>query len=172
MCLCWVFSNSWCYSPSTRKYFVSAGVTFFESVSYFSPQGPVTASSISMSPSAPLPAPAVVHDVSVGYYRTQKGYRCYSPSTRKYFVSADVTFFESVLYLSPQCPVTALESISLSLSVLLPAPAVVHDVSSPVSLKDTTAPPASKLPREKIFRHVYTHRQKVLPLNRFRPPPL
>jgi len=43
----------------------------------------------------------------------------------------------------------------------LPAHAVVHDVFSPVSLKDTTAPPAPKPPREKDFRHVYTHRQKV-----------
>jgi len=43
----------------------------------------------------------------------------------------------------------------------LPAPVVVHGVSLPVSLKDTTVPPAPKLPWEKDFRHVYTHRQKV-----------
>jgi len=43
----------------------------------------------------------------------------------------------------------------------LPAPAVVHDVSSPVSLKDTTTSPAPKPPREKDFRHVYTYQQKV-----------
>ena len=43
----------------------------------------------------------------------------------------------------------------------MPAPVVVHDVSLPVSLKDTTAPPAPKLPREKDFRLVYTHWQKV-----------
>ena len=76
-------------------------------------------------------------------------------------MSADVTFFELVLYFSPQGSVTASESISLSLSVPLPVPAVVYDVSSPVSLKDTTAPPALKPPREKDFRHVYTHWQKV-----------
>jgi len=76
-------------------------------------------------------------------------------------VSADVTFFESVPYFSPQDPVTASESISLSPSIPLPAPAVVHDVSSPVSLKDTTTPPVPKPPREKDFRLVYTHRQKV-----------
>ena len=76
---------------------------------------------------------------------------------KKYFVSADITFFESVSYFSPEGPVTASESISLSPSVALPAPAVVHDVSSTVSLKDTIAPPAPKPPREKDFRHVYTH---------------
>ena len=40
-------------------------VTFFESVPYFSPQGPFTISeSISLSPYIPLPVLAVVHDVS------------------------------------------------------------------------------------------------------------
>ena len=52
--------------------------------------------------------------------------------------------------------------MSLSLFVPLPAHAIVHGVSSLVSLKDTTTPPAPTLPREKDFRHVYTNRQKVL----------
>jgi len=36
--------------------------------------------------------------VFIGYARTQKGYRCYNLSNRKYVVSADITFFETVLY--------------------------------------------------------------------------
>src|ERR1044072_7623014 len=36
--------------------------------------------------------------VLLGYTRSQKGYNCYSLSLHRYFVSADVTFFESVSY--------------------------------------------------------------------------
>ena len=31
----------------------------------------------------------------MGYSRVQKGYRCYCPTLRRYFVSTDVTFFET-----------------------------------------------------------------------------
>uniref|UniRef100_A0A2N9F358 Uncharacterized protein n=1 Tax=Fagus sylvatica TaxID=28930 RepID=A0A2N9F358_FAGSY len=43
--------------------------------------------------------------IFLGYSRTQKGYRCYSPESHRYFVSTDVTFFESTsLFFSPgQC---------------------------------------------------------------------
>ena len=33
--------------------------------------------------------------VSLGYPRTQKNYHCYNPQSRKYYVSSDVSFFES-----------------------------------------------------------------------------
>jgi len=94
-----------------------------------------------LSPGLDKLSPRSIKYVFVGYSRIQKGYRCYGPSNKKYFVSANVTFFESVPYFSPQGPVTASESISLSPSVPLPALAAVHDVSSPVSLKDTTTSP-------------------------------
>ena len=32
--------------------------------------------------------------IFLGYSRLQKGYRCYSPQTHRYFLSADVTFFK------------------------------------------------------------------------------
>ena len=118
-------------------------------------------------------SPRNIKCVFVVYSRTQKEYRCYSSSTRKYFLSADVTFFfESVPYFSPQGPLTASESISLSPPVLLLAPSAVHDVSSPVSLKDTTAPPHQSHLGKKISNMSILIGKKFLPLNRFRPPPL
>jgi len=72
-------------------------------------------------------------------------------------VSAYVTFFEYVPYFFQQNHVTAFETIPLQLSVLLPAPASAD--SSPMSLVDTSEPPASKPVRD--FKCVYTHRQTV-----------
>ena len=99
--------------------------------------------------------------VFVGYSRNQKGYQCYNLTNRKYFVSADVTFFESISYFSPQGLVTASGFIPLPPSVLLSAhaPAHVSDVSSLVSPTDTTELHAPKPLQD--FRYVYTHHPKV-----------
>ena len=40
--------------------------------------------------------PRAIKYVFLGYSRTQKGYKCYSPSLRRHFVCADVTFNESL----------------------------------------------------------------------------
>ncbi|KAJ9683729.1 hypothetical protein PVL29_019345 [Vitis rotundifolia] len=49
----------------------------------------------------------------VGYSRLQKGYRCYSLETHRYFISADVTFFED-------SPFFSATSESLPVSEVLP----------------------------------------------------
>ena len=96
--------------------------------------------------------------VFVRYFRTQKGYRCYNPSTRKYLASADVTFFEFVTYFSSrkQNHVTTSEIIPLPLFIQH-APSFTN--SSLVPLVDTLDPPALKPIRD--FRYIYTHRQKI-----------
>ncbi|RVW91047.1 Retrovirus-related Pol polyprotein from transposon TNT 1-94 [Vitis vinifera] len=53
----------------------------------------------------------------LGYSRLQKGYRCYSLETHRYFISADVTFFED-------SPFFSTTSESLPVSDVLPIPIV------------------------------------------------
>ncbi|RVW41993.1 Retrovirus-related Pol polyprotein from transposon TNT 1-94 [Vitis vinifera] len=53
----------------------------------------------------------------LGYSRLQKGYRCYSLETHRYFISADVTFFED-------SPFFSTSSESLPVSEVLPIPIV------------------------------------------------
>ncbi|XP_058003168.1 uncharacterized protein LOC110656064 isoform X8 [Hevea brasiliensis] len=44
--------------------------------------------------------PKSIKCVFLGYSRLQKGYKCYNPLINKYFVSTDVTFFETSSYFS------------------------------------------------------------------------
>ncbi|KAI3463729.1 hypothetical protein Pfo_020392, partial [Paulownia fortunei] len=39
--------------------------------------------------------PRAIRRIFIGYSSTQKGYKCYHPPTRKFFVSTDVTFVEN-----------------------------------------------------------------------------
>ena len=59
--------------------------------------------------------------IFLGYSRLQKGYRCYSPETRRYFLSADVTFFEDSSFFS--------SSQSLPTSGVLPIPMLSMPIS-------------------------------------------
>jgi len=87
-------------------------------------------------------SPISIKCVFVGYFKTQKEYRCYNLSIRKYLVSADVTLFEYVSYFSIQVPVTISETVPLSLSVSLPTPVDTASLLLPPA--ETTDPPASK----------------------------
>ena len=74
--------------------------------------------------------------IFVGYSRVQKGYRCYYPTLRRYFVSIDVTFFETT---------------SFSLSSPVPSQRedddlLVYTIASPAPLASTLAPVPDKPP--------------------------
>ena len=64
--------------------------------------------------------------IFLGSSRLQKGYRCYSPQTHQYFLSADVTFFEDSPFFS--------SSESLPVTEVLPlpiiSPSIFDDVPS------------------------------------------
>ncbi|KAJ9707614.1 hypothetical protein PVL29_002586 [Vitis rotundifolia] len=51
--------------------------------------------------------------IFLGYSRLQKGYRCYSPDTHRYFLSADVTFFEDSPFFSSSESLPISEVLSL-----------------------------------------------------------
>jgi len=53
-----------------------------------------------MSPGLDKLSARALKCVFLGYSRLQKGYRCYSPETKKYYMSANVTFFELTPYFS------------------------------------------------------------------------
>ena len=64
--------------------------------------------------------------IFLGYSRLQKGYRCYSPQTHRYFISADVTFFEDSPFSS------SFESLLVTEVLPLPiiSPPIFDDVPS------------------------------------------
>ncbi|MFS7989993.1 putative RNA-directed DNA polymerase [Helianthus anomalus] len=102
-------------------------------------------------PGVPKIDPRAIRCVFVGYSRVQKGYRCYSPSLRRYFTSADVTF-------DPLCPFFPESSIPVS--DLFPDPDIteshiiptfpVTPVPSVPQVSDTTTqgPTAEDLPND------------------------
>ena len=68
--------------------------------------------------------PRSIKCVFLGHSRTQKGYRCYSPTLRCHFISANITFDESQSYFSPS---VASDSSPPCLPLLLP----VSPIESP-----------------------------------------
>ena len=58
--------------------------------------------------------------VFLSYSRLQRGYRCYSPDTNRYFISAEVTFFEDSSFSSSAVRPSALDVLSIPL--ILPSP--------------------------------------------------
>ena len=79
--------------------------------------------------------------IFVGYSRVQKGYICYCPTLGHYFVSTDVTFFETTLF-SLSSPVSSQgEGDDL----------LVYTISSLAPLVPTPAPVPVKPPITKVY---------------------
>ena len=61
--------------------------------------------------------------IIVGYSRVQKGYKCYCLTLRRYFVSIDVTFFETTLFsLSSPIPSQGEDDDLLVYTIVSPTP--------------------------------------------------
>ena len=63
--------------------------------------------------------------VFLGYSRLQRGYRCYSPDTNRYFIFADVTFFKDSSFFSSAVRPSAPDVLSIPLvlpSLNFPSP--------------------------------------------------
>ena len=61
--------------------------------------------------------------IFVGYSRVQKVYRCYCPTLRRYFVSTNVTFFETISFsLSSPVPSQGKDDDLLVYTIASPAP--------------------------------------------------
>ena len=82
--------------------------------------------------------PRAIRCIFLGYSKVQKGYRCYSPSLRRYFTSADVTFHES-------CPYFPESSDSVGDLFPAPDPVIPESITVP-TIPISLAPPVPSLP--------------------------
>ena len=76
----------------------------------------------------------ILSSVFVGYSPTQKGYKCYHPPTRKWYVSMDVNFFEEQSYFTPLTPLQGERHIEESLDVSISSPVFGLVFAVPVSV--------------------------------------
>ena len=85
--------------------------------------------------------PKLLKCIFLGYSRVQKGYKCYCPTLRCYFVSTDVTFFETTPF-SLSSPITS-QGVNDDL--------LVYTLTSP-------APTPAPIPVKPLITQVYYRR--------------
>ena len=96
--------------------------------------------------------PRALRCIFIGYSSTQKGYRCYYPPSRRFFITKDATFDESMPYYPSPTTSSSHPSPSVptsdSLDFLILPPPPLSPQSSPPSSSDSPPPPApiSELP--------------------------
>ena len=93
--------------------------------------------------------------VFVGYSKAQKGYRCYSPSAHRFYVSADVTLFEERTFFAS--PTTSDSTTDVTTSEVMYIPLFEPFVS-------THTPPQSQVnPEFRRYGITYESRQVEAP---------
>ena len=106
--------------------------------------------------------PRAIKCVFLGYSSTQKGYKCYNPSARKFYISADVTFTENKPFFhksSLQGEISMMEDSPYKSFEPLDLPHVsTHGDEEPVS----SSVPASVTHNFPQFPKVYS-REKAIP---------
>ncbi|XP_052211198.1 uncharacterized protein LOC127814021 [Diospyros lotus] len=90
------------------------------------------------------------------YSRFQKGYRCYSPQLTRYFVLADVTFFESSSYFPSSSAIS--DFVSVGLPLLVPS----LDLTSPPSPTFSPFPPSFASRLDRFDLQVYQRRPHLV----------
>ena len=96
-------------------------------------------------------SPRSIKCIFLGYSRSQKGYRCYSPVLHRVFISSDIKFFESISYFSHgfKSIVSHKESVSIGLPISLPTG---NTSSSPVPIP-SISPFRFDRPNFQIYQH-------------------
>ncbi|CAH9055335.1 unnamed protein product [Cuscuta epithymum] len=95
--------------------------------------------------------------IFLGYSRVQKGYRCFCPSTGRYIVSIDVSFYENTPYSSPEADICRENDDILIYTVTIP-----ESTASKITPHPTVSDPRPPI------QLVYTRRHKAPDL----PPPV
>ncbi|KAL4562118.1 hypothetical protein LXL04_034312 [Taraxacum kok-saghyz] len=85
--------------------------------------------------------PRAIKTVFVGYSSTQKGYRCFCPTTKKTYISCDVTFFESKPFFPTSLQGETREEASYSWDLSESyTPNIVHDIFVPSVTQQASQP--------------------------------
>ncbi|KAL4023307.1 hypothetical protein IC575_017059 [Cucumis melo] len=111
--------------------------------------------------------------VFVGYPPHQRGYKCFHPPSRKYFVTMDVTFYED----RPYFPVSHFQGESVSeksnstFEFIEPTPSTVSDIDPHPIILPTNQVPWKTYYRRNLRKEVESStNQPLTPVRDFEPP--
>jgi len=97
--------------------------------------------------------------VFLGYSITQKGYWCYSPSTHRFYISVDVTFFEDTSFFAS--PTTSNSTTDVTDSLVIPIPLYHPIFEPPVSTQ--SSPQLQGNPEFRLYGNIYERRHVEAP---------